>query len=81
MLVITRYPGQSVLIATPDGYLIRVEFIEHRSSEQVRIGFEARSEVRIFRAELFADAETGAGAPSPAPRKARPPTAGQAGTE
>ncbi len=48
MLVITRYPGESVWLQTSDGP-IRVEFIEHRTSHQIRLGFDAPREVVIYR--------------------------------
>lgn len=50
MLVITRYPGESVYIETTDG-MIRVDFIEHRTSGQIRLGFLAPRAIAIWREE------------------------------
>lgn len=51
MLVLTRHPGESLLIELPTGERITVTVLELKGS-QVRFGIDAMDDVVILREEL-----------------------------
>jgi len=57
MLILTRRPGESLIIETPAGELIEVTVLEVKGN-QVRIGTDAPDEVQILREELQEPAAT-----------------------
>ena len=52
MLVLTRHPGESIIIELPTGELITVTVLSN-TSNQVRIGTEAPDDIAIVREELL----------------------------
>jgi carbon storage regulator CsrA len=57
MLVLARKPLERILITTPDGYEISVVICQVRGG-LVKVGMDARKEVKILRAELVDDGES-----------------------
>ena len=70
MLVLTRKLGEIIRV----GETVTVRILEVRGN-QVRLGVEAPTDVRIYREEVYraicAEHETPAGAPAPAPTRSR----------
>ena len=56
MLILTRRPGESIIIETPAGELIQVTVLGVKGN-QVRIGTEAPDDISIVREELLEDAQ------------------------
>ena len=52
MLILTRRPGESIIIETPAGELIQVTILSVKGN-QVRIGTEAPDDISIVREELL----------------------------
>ena len=52
MLVLTRRPGESVVLVLPDGRRVSVTFVQHHGHGAV-LGFDAPHDVRIWREELI----------------------------
>jgi len=52
MLILTRRPGESIIIETPAGKLIQVTVLGVKGN-QVRIGTEAPDDISIVREELL----------------------------
>ena len=52
MLVLTRTPGQLVILTLDDGRTIGVEVLDARPGK-IRLGFTAPANVRIDRAEVY----------------------------
>lgn len=52
MLVITRRPGESLIIELPTGEQIEITVLTN-TSNQVRIGTDAPADMKIFREELL----------------------------
>jgi len=52
MLILTRRPGETLIIETPDGELITVTVLEVKGN-QVRIGTDAPADIAIVREELL----------------------------
>jgi len=52
MLVLTRHPGESIIIELPTGERITVTVLSN-TSNQVRIGTEAPDDIAIVREELL----------------------------
>jgi carbon storage regulator CsrA len=65
MLVLTRKPGERVVITLADGSTIGVEVLDVRRRDHVRLGIEANRSVVIDRAEGL-DRPGPAAAPDPA---------------
>ncbi|RLJ18640.1 carbon storage regulator [bacterium endosymbiont of Escarpia laminata] len=59
MLVLTRKPGEEVILHVGD--IESVVSLEDLHSNQAKLGFEAPPEVKILRAEILEDAEPVAG--------------------
>jgi carbon storage regulator CsrA len=51
MLVLSRRPGESIIVTTPNGETIRVK-VNRVRGEVVSLAFDARIEVGIYREEL-----------------------------
>jgi carbon storage regulator len=58
MLILTRRPGESVIITTPAGERIEVAVLGVKGN-QVRLGTEAPAEVTVLREELVDRSQTG----------------------
>ena len=54
MIVITRRPGESLIIELPTGEQIEITVLTN-TSKQVRIGTDAPADMKIVREELPAD--------------------------
>jgi len=53
MLILSRRPGQSVILTLVDGQSITVHYSQAMpGSSQIRLGFDAPADVRILRNEL-----------------------------
>jgi len=52
MLILTRRPGETLIIETPDGERITVTVLDVKGS-QVRIGTDAPADMAIVRVELL----------------------------
>jgi len=52
MLVLSRRPGETLIVETPDGERIKVTVLEVKGN-QVRIGTDAPDDVSIVRKELL----------------------------
>jgi len=52
MLILTRRPGESIIIKTPAGEQITVRVLEVKG-KQVRIGTDAPDDIAIVREELL----------------------------
>ena len=52
MLVLSREPGQTIVITTPRGERITVVVNEIRDRDRVRIGVEADAAITIHRGEV-----------------------------
>jgi len=52
MLILTRRPGETLIIETPAGEQIKVTVL-HVKGNQVRIGTEAPDDIQIVREELL----------------------------
>ena len=52
MLILTRRPGESIIIETPAGELIQVTVLGVKGN-QVRIGTDAPEKITILRQELL----------------------------
>ena len=55
MLVVTRRPGESLIIELPTGEQIKITVLTN-TSNQVRIGTDAPADMKIVREELLAKA-------------------------
>jgi carbon storage regulator CsrA len=55
MLVLTRKPGQSVIVGNLIGGNIKVQVLGIRKDGGVRLGFEAPRQVAIAREEVWED--------------------------
>jgi carbon storage regulator len=54
MLVLTRKPGETIVLKLPTGEVVQVVVINIDHS-RVRVGVEAPKDVVILRGELYAD--------------------------
>ena len=52
MLILTRYPDQSVILQLPNGDNIEV-YINSIKGQQVKLGIDAPDNISILRDELF----------------------------
>ena len=59
MLILTRRPGESIMIELPTGERIQVAVLGQKGN-QVRVGIDAPADMVILREELI-DRETAAG--------------------
>ena len=57
MLILTRRPGETLIIETPAGKQIKVTVLEVKGN-QVRIGTDAPDDIAIVREELLESATT-----------------------
>ena len=51
-LVLSRRPGERVIVRLPDGREIRIAVVEYRRDRQVRLALDAPDDVVIYREEL-----------------------------
>ena len=58
MLILTRHPGETIIIETPAGERIQVVVLGVKGN-QVRVGIEAPADVTILREELIDRPQTG----------------------
>jgi carbon storage regulator len=62
MLVLSRNPDERIVLVLPDGRRVTVLYANIHG-QQIRLGIEAPSDVRIYRGEIMSkiDAEMGRG--------------------
>jgi len=53
MLVLSRHPGQQVVLKTSSGEVISLMVIAVEANNKVRIGFDAPKSIEIHRLEVF----------------------------
>jgi carbon storage regulator len=53
VLILTRRPGESIIIETPAGERIQITVLGINKGNQVRIGTEAPDDIQIMREELL----------------------------
>jgi carbon storage regulator CsrA len=54
MLILTRYVGESIIIHTDDGLVVKVKLVQRNPNGSDRIGIEAPPHVHVDREEIYA---------------------------
>ncbi len=58
MLVLSRIPGERIILTTPDGYTIEILY-DSCKKQRIRLAFTAPIEIKIMRKEIIDDRTPG----------------------
>ena len=53
MLVLSRFPSEKIIIADSAGKLMEIMVVECKQNRQVKLGFDAPENLKIYREEIW----------------------------